>query len=273
VGVRADSRVSALADRVDELTATVLVAEDEAVVALDLCGALERIGYEVRHMVHSGEDAVAAVQREPVDVALLDIRMPGALDGLDAGWELSSRHGIPVVYVTAHNDESMLARAKASGPFGFLVKPIDERALRTTIELALYRHQVERLQRAGVERYQTLFGSNPAAQFVCSRDGTILECNPAFARILGFESLDTAMELAVLPAEIMVPDSSRTIEALEANGIVEGVELNLTHRDGGLVRVIASAQIRQVRLGMVSEIHWAAIPLVGAGPGLLERSD
>ncbi|HIK07432.1 MAG TPA: response regulator [Trichormus sp. M33_DOE_039] len=121
----------------------ILIVEDEQLVADDLRETLEYLGYIVCDLVASGEEALVKAEKLQPDLVLMDIRLEGEMDGIEASFEIQSRFNLPVVYLTANADRATLDRAKASQPFGYILKPFDERILGTTIEIALSRHQAE----------------------------------------------------------------------------------------------------------------------------------
>ncbi|MBD2504378.1 hybrid sensor histidine kinase/response regulator [Anabaena azotica] len=121
----------------------ILIVEDEQLVADDLRETLEHLGYDVPALVASGEEALSIAETLRPDLVLMDIRLEGEIDGIEASFEIQSRLNLPVVYLTANADRATLERAKASHPFGYILKPFDERILATTIEIALARHQTE----------------------------------------------------------------------------------------------------------------------------------
>ena len=121
----------------------VLVVEDEAIVSMDLRYTLESLGYQVLAEIRSGKEAVVAAAQLHPDVVLMDIKLSGEMDGIDAAAQIWEMSGVPVVYLTAHSDEATLQRAKSSEPFGYLSKPVDSRALQSVVEVAIYRHQIE----------------------------------------------------------------------------------------------------------------------------------
>ena len=125
----------------------ILVVEDEPIVALDLQQRLERMGYRVPHVVATGEAAIATASRERPQLVLMDISLKGAMDGVEAAKQIITQLRIPVVYLTAFFDDHTLERAKVTEPYGYLLKPFEERELHTTIEVALYKHQAERALR------------------------------------------------------------------------------------------------------------------------------
>ena len=120
----------------------ILIVEDERVVALNLQDQLEKLGFQVYGMVASGEEALRQITGKKPDLVLMDIKLKGTMDGVEAAALLRNQFKLPVVYLTAYADETTLERAKATEPFGYLVKPFTHRDLRVTIELALSKHRL-----------------------------------------------------------------------------------------------------------------------------------
>jgi DNA-binding NarL/FixJ family response regulator len=121
----------------------VLIVEDEALVALDLERSLAARGYVVCAVASSGEAALAAVRADPPDVVLMDIRLPGAMDGTEAAAAIWEQCGVPAVFVTAYDDEQTLARVTASAAYGYLLKPFDPAQVHVALQLALDRRAKE----------------------------------------------------------------------------------------------------------------------------------
>lgn len=121
------------------MTTKVLIAEDEAVVALDITHELESAGYTVVGQVSNGQAAIDSVAELRPDVVLLDITMPGEIDGIQAAEAIGKRFATPVIFVTAHSDEATLQRAKLTRPSGYVMKPFEPNELRANIEIALHR--------------------------------------------------------------------------------------------------------------------------------------
>jgi signal transduction histidine kinase len=131
---------------------TVLVVEDERVVAKDLQRTLQQLGYRVPLTVASADEAIAAASSECPDLVLMDIRIRGSLDGIETATILKERFDVPVVYLTAYADPETLARAKQTEPQGYLLKPLKVDELRTTVEVALHKHETERRLRSEQRR-------------------------------------------------------------------------------------------------------------------------
>jgi PAS domain S-box-containing protein len=125
------------------IKARVLVVEDERIVALDIQSRLRELGYDVPVTVATGERAIRKAEELRPNLVLMDIRLAGEMDGVEAAQHIRAHFNIPVIYLTAYADVSTLERAKITEPFGYILKPFEERELHTAIEMALYRHEME----------------------------------------------------------------------------------------------------------------------------------
>jgi signal transduction histidine kinase len=121
----------------------ILIVEDENIVALDMRMRLEAMGYRVMDVVDTGDLAIERTASLVPDLVLMDIKLKGEQDGIEAAGKLRELSDVPVIFVTAFTDERTLERAKHASPYGYIVKPFHERELRIAIELALYKHQYE----------------------------------------------------------------------------------------------------------------------------------
>lgn len=121
--------------------AKILVVEDESIIAEDIADSLIALGYAISAIVHSGEEAIQAAEKMQPDLVLMDIRLQGGMDGVTAAEQIRSRFQIPVVYLTAYVDDNTLKRVNATKPFGYVVKPFEEKNLHSAIQIALHRHR------------------------------------------------------------------------------------------------------------------------------------
>jgi signal transduction histidine kinase len=124
--------------------AKIMIVEDERIVAADLEEKLVSMGYNVCGIAYSGQQAVSLIEKKYPDLIIMDIKLEGSMDGIEAANLIKDRFNIPVIYLTAFSDEHILQRAKVTEPFGFLLKPIQYRELRSNIEMALYKHRMEK---------------------------------------------------------------------------------------------------------------------------------
>ncbi|MFZ2955951.1 MAG: response regulator [Candidatus Ozemobacteraceae bacterium] len=122
----------------------ILLVEDEALTAMYLQTSLISLGYDVPAIASKGEDAIRLTAELHPDLVLMDITLSGSMNGIQAAAAIRKASGTPVVFLTAHSDDETLRHAKLSQPFGFLPKPCNMGALKTTIEMALYKSSAER---------------------------------------------------------------------------------------------------------------------------------
>lgn len=126
-------------------TIQILVVEDETIIALNLKENLESLGYSVVALAKSGEKAIEKARELHPNLVLMDIRIKGHIDGIEAAQQIWEYLSIPVIYITGHSDQNTLERAKITAPFGYILKPVKERELSVAIEIALQRYEREQL--------------------------------------------------------------------------------------------------------------------------------
>src|SRR6187549_1500220 len=170
----------------DSSSATrILLVEDEAIIALDLRQRLEALGYIVTGIAVTGADALALAEATSPTLVFMDITIQGPMDGIETAKVLTSRMDVPVIFLTAHADTGTIRRAKAVRPYGYLVKPFEERELATTIEMAVYRHRIE----AEARMLQQAIACASVGIVVANTHEPqlpITMCNAAFERMTGY---------------------------------------------------------------------------------------
>lgn len=139
-----------------DLRAKVLIAEDDAIVALDLQGMVTRLGYDVVTIADSGQAAIAAVHRFQPDIILLDMVLSGPMDGIDVAREIQKDSDAPVVFCISSPDLAVLVRAKEISYAGYLLKPINPDSLATTIDTALYKYKLEKRVQLAEDKFRVL---------------------------------------------------------------------------------------------------------------------
>lgn len=134
----------------------ILVVEDERIVARDIEKRLQKLGYSVVASVASGEEAIAQVALLSPDLVLMDIQLKGQIDGIETAEAIGNISEVPIIYLTAYADEDTLQRAKITEPFGYVVKPFDERDLHVAIEVGLRRRLAEAAVRIALDKERQL---------------------------------------------------------------------------------------------------------------------
>nr|WP_284710850.1 HD domain-containing phosphohydrolase [Desulfovibrio aminophilus] len=174
----------------------ILVVEDERMVALDIERLVRSMGYDVAGISDSGEEAVEMARALRPGLVLMDIRLKGPMDGIEAAARIQEIRDTPVIYLTAYADDATLERARLTGPFGYLIKPFEDRELRLTIEMALYKHRLDAKLLDNRIWLATTLKSIGDAVLTTDPDGMVRFLNPA-AEVLLERSEDQARGMPV----------------------------------------------------------------------------
>jgi CheY-like chemotaxis protein/two-component sensor histidine kinase len=150
-----------------------MVVEDEAVLALELRECLLGMGYIVPAVASSGDEAVARAGETAPDLVLMDIRLKGPMDGVEAARQIMTNFGIPVVYLTAYSDDTTVERAKESAPYGYVLKPWEEKSLQIVIDMALHKARLDSDVRGERDWYHTVLRYMGAPIVVCDLKGSV----------------------------------------------------------------------------------------------------
>lgn len=167
--------------------AKIMIVEDERIVAMDIKESIRAIGYNVVGVAHSGEKAIEMVKEKKPDLILMDIMLKGGIDGISTTEKLHKDYNIPVVYLTAYADEVTLSRAKITEPSGYLLKPFEQKELHTTIETALYNHQMEQKVKESEKWLTTTLNSIGEGMIATGADGKIKMFNPVAENLSGWK--------------------------------------------------------------------------------------
>ncbi len=175
----------------------ILVVEDEGLVARDIRNMLRGLGYDVIDVVSRGDEAVRLAETASPDLVLMDIVLKGEIDGITAAERIWEECGVPIIYLTAYADETTLDRAKMTEPFGYILKPFDERELQTAIEMAFYKAKMYTRLREREEWLSTILRSIGDGVIATDHSGLIAFLNPLAERLTGW----TQEEALHRPAE------------------------------------------------------------------------
>jgi PAS domain S-box-containing protein len=212
---------------------TILIVEDDAIIAMRLEDTLRSWKYHTLS-VSSGEQALALLNVEKADLVLMDIRLEGEMDGIQTAKEIRARQGLPTVFLTAYADDELMERAKEADPYGYLVKPVHERELRSTIEMSMYKHRIDRQLRESERRFRALVEKSYDVVVLVSTDGTFLYVNPSVEQMLGFQPIELVGETAINYAH---PDDIQAIDPeftyfLNNPGATTTAQIRVRHKDG-----------------------------------------
>lgn len=168
---------------IDPSEISLLLVEDEAIVAEDMRRRMEALGFVVVGIATRGTDAIEmAISLRP-RLLIMDIGLRGDLDGIETFQRIREKIDIPVIFSSAHSDEVTLQRVRAAHPQGFVLKPFEERELLTNIEMALYRHASDRLLRDNDNIFRRVFETLPDGLLLEDSTRKVQIANPSFFRI------------------------------------------------------------------------------------------
>ncbi len=165
----------------------ILVVEDAIMVALHIRKSLESAGYEVMSCLKSGEEAVLYTAQHIPDLILMDIMLDGEMDGIEAATQISNKINIPIIYLTALTDKATIDRAKVTAPYGYIMKPFNEKELHTTIEMALHKSAIENDLRESQERFFSTVKSIGECLVTIQEDGVVSFLNEEAQKLSGID--------------------------------------------------------------------------------------
>jgi len=208
--------------------ATILIVEDDAILAMALRGKISRLGYNVVGPFAFGEEAIAFLPGRQVDLVLMDIELAGDMNGITTAEILLGMSDIPVVFLTAYSQNGLLEQAKTVSPYGYLVKPVSDQALAATVEMSLHRHKVDlelkesrRVLAKSEEKFRTVADYIYDWEYWRATDGSFVYISPSCERITGYKPEEFCQDPGLLG--IIIHPDDRENFARHIDDIAKGV--------------------------------------------------
>ena len=220
---------------------SIMVVEDEYIVAQDLIASLTNMGYDVCAHADSGEKAIQQAERNQPDLVIMDIVLKGEMDGIQAAGHIHDRFQIPVIFLTAFGNQALLDRAKSIEPFGYLIKPFNEGELHSALEIGLYKAAMEKKLRLSEKRFKTMAELLPTGIFEIERNHRITYMNGSAFKMLGVsqEPYEFGGDIRdYLHGEGQDPGNIGDVSQMIGRG---PAEYRLKRKDGSTIMVIADA--------------------------------
>ncbi|MGA1824737.1 MAG: PAS domain S-box protein [bacterium] len=223
----------------------IMLVEDSTIVLRDLQNSLENLGYRISSAVTSAEQAIENAYKDKPDLIIMDIVLGGEMTGIEAADEIRDRLHIPIIFLSAYDDNDMLDKAKSTEPYGYLLKPFSERELRIAIDMALYKVRMEVDLRRTKERYQALFDRSPDMVYIHDFQGNILDANATTLQLLGYDREEIrSLNFAALVPKNQIASIFKILKHVKKRGKQEkSTEFKLKSKNGDYVYVETVASL------------------------------
>jgi len=225
----------------------ILVVEDEILVREDIEDCLASLGHEVVSVASTGAEALRKIPTARPDLVLMDIRLKGDMDGVEAARQIRTNFRLPVIFLTAHADDSTLQRAKAADPLGYIVKPFAETTVNAVIQTALHKHELDRRLRESEEWLTTMLGSIGEAVLATDSSRKITLMNRVAEDLTGWgadeamgKDVDTVFPLRDGRTRAPLPSQVAMI-LRDGKGMELVADTSLVCRDGSERQIAGSA--------------------------------
>ena len=225
--------------------AKIMVVEDEAVIAMRLQQMLTTMGYDVIGVSYSGEEALENARRLKPDLILMDIMLPGKLDGIDVAEMVKSELDIPVIFLTAFSENKIIERAKKAEPFGYILKPFKNSEIKAAIEVAFYKKEMENALKESEKKFRTLAENANDGILIASGNGEHVYANKRASEITGY-SISELFETKI--KDLAHPDDfekikDRYCKIISGKSFQKQYETRIFRKDGKEITIeVASAR-------------------------------
>jgi two-component system, LuxR family, sensor kinase FixL len=198
----------------------VLIVVDEVIVGLDIKKRIQDLDFHSCVIVSSGEEALQTLESYTPDLILMDIMLEGGLDGVETANRIQMNHSIPIIFLTAYEDEEYIQRAKYQSPYGYLIKPVRDRELYITIEMALYKYQLDQEQKKEQQLFSTILCSIQDAVIAVDEKAQIIFMNTAAEKLSGWK----LQEVLDKPVEHIFPIIDDVLKTDQGNLVLDAIK-------------------------------------------------
>jgi len=206
----------------------ILVVEDEGIVARDIRNMLVGLGYEVTAIAPNAKSAIRKAQETNPDLVLMDIMLQGELTGVKAAEQIFTQYNIPVVFLTAYTDSKTVQQAKKTEPFGYIIKPFEEREVQTTIEIALYKYKMQMKLKEREQWLSTILKSIGDGVIATTQEGMITFMNPMAETLTGWKQ-DKALNKPLSNVFKVMNEKSKKKQNIDIKKILRGERPELSN--------------------------------------------
>jgi PAS domain S-box-containing protein len=232
----------------------ILVVEDERIVAADIEHNLIRIGYDVAGIVSSGEAVLNKLKNSQVDLVIMDIVLKGKMNGIDTAEEIRINYDIPVIYLTAYADIKTLEKAKKTEPYGYILKPFEDIDLKSTIEMALYKHEMQKKLKASEEQYRALTENTNDIVYSIDINRLVTYIGPQISHY----GLDQNNIISKKISDLAIPEDKKTVaihfKKRSSTGEEFPIEFRIKDQRGSIVWIEEHGKVQYNKSGTISGV-------------------
>ncbi len=220
----------------------ILIVEDEMIIAQDIARISENCGFEILDIVRSGEKSIPRAEELKPDVVLMDIMLGDEMSGLTAAETIYYSLDIPIIFITAYADDKTISKSKIAEPFGYIIKPFDERELKAVIELAIYKHRMQQTLKKSEKKYRRIFDNIQDVYCEIELDGKITEISPSIEMMSDHKRKDL---LGKTIQDFFAKQQQATYFLLMNNekGSIRDQEIELNNHNGEVVYCSVISQV------------------------------
>jgi len=238
---------------------TILIVEDEQIVALDITRTLEQMGYDVLPPLSTGAGALSFLEKNRPDIILLDIKLKGNIDGIETAIEIRKKYNVPFIFLSTFSDDETLFRAKKTEPYGYITKSAHKNDLHTMIEMALYRHTMELDARKNEELLSNTLKSISDAVIGVDLDGSIISWNSGAEDIFGYDKKEIRGKNISILTPPFYPNELPDVFHRVCSGIeVNHYETVRQRKDGEIIHISLKINPISTSLNTVSSLSLIA---------------
>lgn len=238
---------------------TILIVEDEQIVALDITRTLEQMGYDVLPPLSTGAGALSYLEKNRPDIILLDIKLKGNIDGIETAIEIRKEYNVPFIFLSTFSDDETLFRAKKTEPYGYITKSAHKNDLHTMIEMALYRHTMELDARKNEELLSNTLKSISDAVIGVDLDGSIISWNSGAEDIFGYDKKEIRGKNISILTPPFYPNELPDVFHRVCSGIeVNHYETVRQRKDGEIIHISLKINPISTSLNTVSSLSLIA---------------
>lgn len=233
----------------------ILIVEDEQIEAMDFTQLLNSFGYDVVDVAATGEDALLKVAEHKPDLVLMDMKLKGDIDGLEAAVKINDEFDVPVVYLTALPEKTILDHVKLTPPSALILKPVNKIELKNTIKITLYRHQLESKLKKSNRRYLELVDYSVVTIYESNLKGDILFANDYMAKMFEYADVDELQTENIFKLYKNRADREKFIKKLKKYKVISQYECDGLTKSGRTINLLINAHLLDDSIsGMIMNI-------------------